>query len=65
MAQNRKPRRLGTGRASECVAWTADASTHTENALARQSARILRRFNVSPALALTIAELAYDHRRPA
>lgn len=63
MQQKQKTRRLGH-RASECVAWTADSSEHT-TPLALQATRLLRRFGMSPALALTVAEIAFDHRRPA
>ncbi len=65
MAGTKKPRRLGTGRASECVAWTADTSDNTENLIAVQSARLCRRFGISPALAVTVAELAFTTREAA
>ncbi len=49
----------GRTRASECVAWTADTSTNTENLLAVQAARLCRRFKLSHELAAVVAELAF------
>ncbi len=64
MIKNRKPRPLGRGRASEKSAWTADRTEDsTEALIGKQAARILRRFSVSPALAVTIAELAFQTTR--
>ncbi len=66
MSKTKKPRQLATGRAQKIAAVAArDLENSTENLLGKQAARILRQFGVSPALAVTIAELAFDHGRPA
>jgi hypothetical protein len=59
MPKTRKARPLAKGRLSECVAWTADASTNSENLLAVQSARLIQRFGLPPSIAAVVAELAF------
>jgi hypothetical protein len=65
MQMNRKA--VGAGRratAQELSAWSADTLDNTPPLIAVQAARLLRRFNISDAVAQTIAELAFANGRP-
>jgi hypothetical protein len=50
-------------RAQELSACSADILDHTPNLLTVQAKRLLRQFKVSQAVALTIAELAFESGR--
>jgi hypothetical protein len=54
--------RLAPRRAPEYVCSAADSSENT-TLVAIQATRLLRRFKVSDAVALTIAELAFENGR--
>lgn len=61
MSQKRETRRaVGRRRAPECVFLAVDTQDNATPLLTVQAARLLRRFSMSHALALRIAELAFE-----
>jgi hypothetical protein len=65
MPQTNETRGARRSRAPVLSAVAADTGDTSENLLALQFARLCRRFGLAPAVALTLAEIAFDHRRPA